>query len=116
MKFADEGLGQDPYALSGTVTNIASNAQSHVDERNYTSSSIDLQEDYTSPMNSNDFRDVSFEWQNEAGYTRYDSAFDDDGLLSFVPNNDYFTDSTGVTGCTESNFDFFEIPPEIQRY
>ncbi len=107
VRFADEGLTHDPYVLSGTVTNIASNAQSLVDERNYTASSINLQEDYTSPMNSNDFRDVSFEWQNEAGYTRYDSASDDDAYLDCVPNNKYFKDPLGTDapgGCMYLDF------------
>lgn len=105
VKF-DGDLAYDPYVLSGSVTSVKGNINTLAQERGYTSSNINLAEEYTKTMRTETFADVSFEWQNEAGYTRYDTAAESDYELDCVPNNPYFTDGSDVRAC--SYFDFVD--------
>lgn len=109
VKFDNEDLKYDPYVLSGTVESVTSNINNRAQERGYTSSNIDIAEEYKKTMKTGRFEDVSQEWENEAGYARYDSsaAFPD---LNCIPNNSYFTDGVNIPGCEDDLDDSPFIP------
>jgi len=111
VKFDGEGLEYDPYVLSGSVESVTSNINNLAQERGYTSSNIDIAEEYKKTMKTERFADVSQEWESEAGYTRYDSNLDTDPTLNCVPNNTYFTDGTEVEGCVY--LDFIDLEPTL---
>ena len=111
VKFSEENvepdsdaLSADVYTGSGTVERVGSKIQTLVEERGYTSDSISLEDDFSSPMNEDKFADVSYEWQGEIDYERYDTATESDQRLDCKPNQPPYSGADEVDTCTIFNF------------
>lgn len=107
VKFSDLNVDPDSmakeydvYTTTGTIEDVTPAIQTYVDERGFESDSIDLNQSYRSPMLEDKFADVSFEWQGEAGYTRYDTSTESDQQLDCKPNQPPFDSNSDIRTCT----------------
>lgn len=92
-------LTNEIYTGGGTVTNVASNIGAIEENRTYTSNQINIQDQYADDykMNSDTFRIVSEEWQNEAGYDRTaETTRNGYNYLNCLPNADHFHEGTNM--------------------